>query len=117
MDDTKLIRKRNKLWKKFSNSPSYLLKNKYNQLKKEVSKEIKSAKVTFKERLADKIKTDPKAFYSYVRSKSKSKAKVGPLIDKNGNLFDNEEEMCQILSEYFQSVLTVEDTSDINVVV
>src|SRR6478609_10784429 len=76
----KLIRKRNKSWTKFSNSPSYLLKNKYNQLKREVSKEIKSAKVTFEERLADEIKTEPKAFYSYVRGKSKSKVKVGPLI-------------------------------------
>ena len=94
-----------------------MLKNKYNQLKREVSKEIKSAQVTFEERLADKIKTDPKAFYFYVWGKSKLKVKVGPVIDKNGNLIDNEEEMCQILSEYFQSVFTVEDTSNIPVVV
>ena len=38
----------------------------------------------FEESLAKKIKGEPKAFYSYVRSKTKVKERVGPLVNING---------------------------------
>ena len=53
------------------------------------------------------IKSDPKSFYAYVRSKSQTKTKVGPLIDSQ-NMQVEEEQMCEILTKYFSSVFTLE---------
>ena len=57
------------------------------------------------------IKSDQKSFYTYVRSKSsksKTKTKVGPLIDSQNMQVEEEEQMCEILNQYFSSVFTLE---------
>ena len=54
------------------------------------------------------IKSDPKSFYTYVRSKSKTKTKVGPLIDSKNMQVEEDEQMCEILNKYFSSVFTLE---------
>jgi len=81
-------------------------------LKNKINKEIKKGKRNFEETLASKIKTEPKAFYSYVRSKSKTKDKVGPLLDSAGKIIDDKKAMCVLLNDYFSSVFTLE--SEIN---
>ena len=52
--------------------------------------------------------SDPKSFYAYVRSKSKTKIKVGPLIDSSNMQVKEEEQMCEILNQSFSSVFTLE---------
>ena len=54
------------------------------------------------------IKNDPKSFYAYVRSKTKTKTKVGSLIDSQNMQVEEEEQMCEILNKYFSSVFTLE---------
>ena len=51
---------------------------------KAADKEVEYAKANFEKRLADNIKTDSKSFFAYVRERSKSKVKVGPLINSTG---------------------------------
>ena len=53
------------------------------------------------------IKSYPKSFYD-VRSKSKTKTKVGPLIDFQNMQVEEEEQMCEIINQYFSSVFTLE---------
>ena len=60
-----------------------------------------------------KIKEDPKSFYSYVRTKSKTKSKIGPLNSENGITVCDNRGMCNIPNNYFSSVFTREDTSNI----
>ena len=43
-----------------------------------------------------------------MRSKSKTKTKVGPLIDSQNMQVEEEEQMCEILNKYFSSVFTLE---------
>ena len=43
-------------------------------------------------KLATEVKSNPKSFYRYVRSKTKSKARVGPLKDSAGNAIDDNKE-------------------------
>jgi len=62
--------------------------------------------------LADKIKENPKEFYGYVRSKSRSREGIGPLLDKGGKLHDDKGEICEILNDYFATVFTEENISD-----
>ena len=45
-----------------------------------------NAKIKFEQNLANNIKLDSKSFYSYVRSKQRSKVRVGPLKDSAGNI-------------------------------
>src|SRR5206468_2482408 len=75
--------------------------------------EYKQAKRNFETKLSKDIKKNPKAFYSYVRSNSQTKDKVGPLKDKGGKIITDDLGMCNILNDHFKSVFTVE--KDINV--
>ena len=76
---------------------------------------IKIAKRDFENKLASSIKKDTKSFYSYVRSKQKSKVMVGPLKDSNGSINMGDEKAANVLNGYFSSVFTVEDTTNIPV--
>ena len=49
--------------------------------------------------------------FAYVRSKSKTNDKVGPLNDNNGNVATENDEMCEILNKFLCSVFTDEDAN------
>jgi len=51
---------------------------------KKCAKINKAAKRKFEQNLAKNVKDNSKSFFSYVRSKQRAKAKVGPLKDKGG---------------------------------
>ena len=51
--------------------------------------------------ILEKIKVNPKAFYSYAQRKRKLKCKVGPLIDQNGNLQSDYKTMADILQSQY----------------
>ena len=58
-------------------------------------------------KLSVNIKSDLKSFYAYVRSKSKTKTKGAPLIDSSNTPVEEEEEMCEILNQYFSSAFSL----------
>ena len=72
---------------------------------------IKRLSIVLK-KLASNVKTDPKSFYAYVRSKSKTKTSVGPLKNGDGVLISDDLQMSEILNSYFGSVFTKENLSD-----
>jgi len=78
------------VWKKFKDRPSYVNQTRYKRMRNEVTKEIREAKHCFKYKLAENIKEDPKAFYAYVRSKSKSRCEIGSLKWKDILVEDDE---------------------------
>ena len=63
--------------------------------------------------IAQNIKNNPKAFYQYIASKSVKKEGVANLINSDGKLTNNDKEKCDILNNFFNSVYTIEDTSNI----
>ena len=65
-----------------------------------------------KRKLAETIK-DPKSFYSYVRSNSKCNDKVGPLKDVNEDIVTDDLGMYNILHNFFSSVFTCEDSTNV----
>ena len=62
----------------------------------------------------ESIKINPKYFFTYARKFSKIKDKVGPLIDENDVLTNNNIEMASILSKQFKSVFTPPSTETLN---
>jgi ribonucleases P/MRP protein subunit RPP40 len=99
------------MWKKYQESKAYNDWVEYKIALNKTTCEYKKAKKNFEKKLSMNIKTDPKSFYAYTRSKSTVKQTVGPLKDSGGNLIVDNADMCSLLNGYFSSVFTLEDTS------
>ena len=54
-----------------------------------------------------------KSFYAYLRSKQSCKDKVGPLKDSAGNVLQEDKAATDLLNNYFASVFTNEDITNI----
>src|SRR6184192_3994374 len=93
---------------RITNFTKFIKKNLGNQCKKIIMQKIK-----FEQNLANNIKQDSKSFYSYVRSKQRSKVRVGPLKDSAGNIVSDSGAIADLLNSYFSSVFTVENISSI----
>ena len=52
-------------------------------------------------------------FYSYVRNNQKVKVKATNLDKEHGNFTKDNSESCQVLSDFFSSVFTKEDSGDL----
>ena len=76
--------------------------------------EVRRAKMSFERKLAYNIKYDSKSFFAYVRSKSKTKAKVGALRNQEGRLLESGGDWGDEFNRYFGSVFSREDLSHIS---
>ena len=103
------IRKRKyNLWKKYRETREYEDYVEYNRCLNKATKTVKKAKRKLEKKLAKNIKNDPKAFYKYARSKTKTKDTVGPLKDPDGRIINDDNKTATIFNEYFTSVFTQE---------
>jgi len=85
------------MWRRYKLSKSYNDHVEYNRALNRSTYEYRKAKNNFECKLAKDIKKNPKSFYSYVRSKSKTKDRVGPLKDSSGQIIIDDEGMCNVL--------------------
>ncbi len=108
------IRKRNNRVL-FNERPNFEKESKYKRLRNIVIKKVREEKRNFEEKLANEIRDDPKSFYSYVRSRSSTKDRVGPLLNDKGEMIDDNQEMCKILNKFFSSVFTREEVGSMPV--
>ena len=74
--------------------------------------EARRAKRNYEKKLATNIDTDRKSFYVFIRSRSRTRRTIGPLVDDKGNLTVTQH-MAEKFNNYFASVFTVEDTSSL----
>ena len=66
----------------------------------------------FEKRIAKEAKTNPKAFYKYAKSKTKSYTGVPDLKKNNGSIASTDLEKSEILNNFFCDVFTRENTDD-----
>ena len=102
-----------KAWNKYQLDKTDKNLNRYKQKLKISRDRVRKAKRSFERKLADNIKNDSKSFYAYVRSKQRTKDRVGPLKDQGGEVIIDDEVAANILNDYFSSVFTIEDCSNI----
>ena len=104
-----------KAWNKYISSGrnSQLLYDKYKQILRKSVQTNNKAKIEFEKKLADNVKNDSKSFYAYVRSKQRSKVRVGPLKDTSDKIISDNKEAANLLNEYFASVFTVENVNNV----
>ena len=62
----------------------------------------------YEKRVIEKSKQDPKTLFCYIRSQQKAKAVVGPLEMHDRSLTQTEDDMAQVLQDFFQSVFVDE---------
>ncbi|KAK4827434.1 hypothetical protein QYF61_017991 [Mycteria americana] len=62
---------------------------------------VRKAKVQLERNLAREAKNNKKGFYRYVSQKRKVKARVPPLMNKNGDLASTDEEKAEVLNKFF----------------
>ena len=85
-------------------------------MRNKITSNIRIAKSNHESQIADKIIEDPKSFYSNagLHTKSKTKSKIGPLNGENEITVCDNRGMCNIPNNYFSSVFTREDMSNIS---
>ena len=74
---------------------------------------IRNLKSDYEESLANKIKSNPKAFWKYVNSKLKTTLPVDTLRTSDDGEAISNQEKADTLNEYFSSVFTQEDLNNI----
>ena len=104
------VRLKSILFKKHRRTGRYVDKLAYIKQRNITDELIKKAKRDYESDIMKSIKSHPKRFYSYVRDKQKVKVKVSNLDKGDGNFTKTDSESCQVLSDFFSSVFTKEDS-------
>ena len=85
------------MWIRYRESQSYNDLVEYRIAQNKAVKEYRKTKREFERNLAKNIKSNPRSFYAYVRSKTKVKEVVGPKKDSNDQFVSDNGVMCEIL--------------------
>src|SRR5260221_11431428 len=108
----KAMKRRKRKWQKYKESNDIGDWWSYKQARNNVTRELRNARLQFEQKLTTDIKKNQKTFFSYVRSKSRTKDRVGPLKDNNGQVVDDDQKSCDILNSFFSSVYTDENMNN-----
>ena len=107
---TRLIRIKQRRFKTYKNYRTAENLSSYKESEKKCKKSILRAKKAFEKKLSQK--SNDRQFYSYVNSKTKNKTNVGPL-KVDGRIITEDSEMTETLNNFFSSVFTQEDATNI----
>ena len=97
-------------YKKFPSNANWATYCKY---RNQVKWHSRKAKVEKEKNIAKESKLNSKLFYQYINNKIKPKENVSSLLKEDGKLTTNDLEKSEVLNDFFGSVFTVEDKSDI----
>ena len=108
----KLLRQKKRAWKMAQAYRTELNMVRYKMVEKEVANKIRNAKRNLEKKLANaKGGNSTKIFAGYIKSKTKAKTGVGPLKNRDGAVLTGNLEMSRELNNFFSSVFTNENTS------
>jgi len=110
----KKIRRKERIWKLYLQTNDGETYTEYQRLRNQVRKLTRKAKKLQEKLIAKNIRTNPKKFWAYAQSKSKSKVGVSDLYndETNSTLTNTDTDKAEVLSDFFASVFTKEDTED-----
>ncbi|WAR15881.1 hypothetical protein MAR_030475 [Mya arenaria] len=99
----KKVKKKYHAWRRFIHSHSYRDYQAYCKLRNSATKAIRFSKKKYQKGVAEFSKTNPKAFWSYVKGETKSKTGIGDLVDKDGNQVTENKGKANVLNDFFAS--------------
>ena len=100
------------MWKRYRETREYHLYEAYKRQCNKAQNEVKKAKWYFEKKLAENIKTEPKSFYAYTRSKTRTKDSVRPLVDLMGEVITDSIQAENLFNDYF-AIYTDEEMSNL----
>lgn len=86
---------------------------KYCKARNKARKATRKALKYYEREIAKNAKKNPKAFYKLVNSKTKVASSVSELHTSDGKTASTDRDKAEVLNDYFSSVFTVENESDI----
>ena len=111
-DTLETVRKKHRLfrlWRESKEEDRDQAYKKYTGARKQATRACRNAKRRMERNIATQAKRNPKAFWSYVKTKTRCRARVADLKKKDGEKTKNDEEKAETLNEFFQSVFTKEN--------
>ena len=107
------LQMKRKAFKQYTKHPTPTNYKQYTYYRNKVNTGVKKAKRMKELQVAREAKLNPKVLFQYVSSKNKTKEKIPDLDKDDGTKTTNDEEKVNLLSNYFASVYTTEDKTNI----
>ena len=85
----------------------------FNKARNQAQRACRKARKDLERKVAEQSKDNPKAFYSYVSQKNKSKSGIADLKKADGSKTSSDNEKAELLNSFFQSVFTIEDSNEL----
>ncbi|MEG5283615.1 RNA-directed DNA polymerase, partial [Klebsiella pneumoniae] len=105
----KIIGHKRKAYKRYKLTQSPSDSDRYVNLKRVCEREKRKKKRDYEVRISNEAKKNPKLFFSYIRSKKDVRDNIGPLLDSDDNLVDDNKGMASVLNKTFSKVFTKEN--------
>lgn len=113
----KLIKRKHRLWSRFLKRKNNEVQKKYNKVRNLVRKETRARAACKQQDIAKSVKDNPKVFWKYVNSKTKTKKGIGDIhiLDSTQTkiTITNNQDKADVFSNYFASVFTNEPVHNI----
>ena len=93
-------------WKRFTETKSHTSYVEYKKETNLLKKATRRAKRKYERKLAKQVRYNKRAFFRYVNSKLTVRPELREIQNENGVMVDKEEDICNILGQYFSSVHT-----------
>ena len=104
------VRKKHRAWKKYLRTKEWKDYLDYTKARNQARKATRQAVKTLEQSIAKDIKSNPKHFWSYARSKMKTRPRIGDLqTEENAELTTTDKEKAEVLCKFFSDVFTRED--------
>ena len=108
-----LSNQKKKYWHKYKKNPCHATWIEYTQRRNKLSHTIERLKTEYENKIAAESKQNPKKFWKYISSKTKSKGKISVLKDPNNAETSDDFEKAELLNNHFASVFTKEDLTNV----
>ena len=95
------IDKKRRAWTKLRNCNNPENCDNYKNQRNLCTNNIRSAKQDYEKNICLNVKDKPKVFWSYIKSKSKTRDKVCDLMQDDGSLTVNNSEKADVLNKFF----------------
>ncbi len=112
-----VIRKKHRSWTRYMENRSPHKHREFCKLRNKVTKLTKNLRREFEKKLAKESKSNPKAVWKYIHSKSRVKEEISDLYTDPSNLnsptTSNCKQKANLLADFYSSVFTVEPDGDV----
>jgi hypothetical protein len=109
----RLLRQKRRRWKAVRTSGSDKAWGRYKDAEKNCANKIRNAKRKMERDLASNPDKNNRKFARYIKSKTKSRTTIGPILTEEGTLLTSDVEMAEELNKFFVSVFTQENMESV----